>query len=82
MSSKQVKEIIEILEDLGNDGTVPRNVKDKIKNTIEALKQETDLKISVNKALYNLDEIADDPNLQSYTRSQIWNIVSLLEKIS
>ena len=81
-TKKQLKEIIEILEELEEDMTVPRNVKDKIKTTIEILKEKTeDLKISINKALHELDEIADDANLQPYTRTQIWNIVSLLEKI-
>lgn len=82
MTKGQINDIIGVLEDLENDSSVPRNVKDKIKNTIEALKEEKDLKISVNKALHELDEIADDPNLQPYTRTQIWNIVSLLEKIA
>ena len=76
------KEVIEVLEDLEKDMSVPKNVKDQIKTTIDALKEEKDVKISVNKALHELDEIADDPNLQPYTRTQIWNIVSLLEKIS
>ena len=80
--NKEVKEVVVILEELENDTGIPRNVKEKIKNTIRALKEDVDLKISVNKALHELDEISDDPNLQSYTRTQIWNIVSLLEKVS
>lgn len=82
MPRKQISEVIEILEDLENDAAVPRNVKEKIKNTIESLREKTDLKMGVNKALHELDEIADDPNLQPYTRTQIWGIVSLLEKVS
>ena len=73
--------VIEVLEDLEEETTVPRNVKDKIKTTIDSLKESDDPKVGVNKALHELDEIADDPNLQPYVRSQIWNIVSLLEKV-
>jgi len=49
---------------------------------MDILNGKTDLSIRINKALNELDEIADDTNIQSYTRTQIWNIVSLLEKIS
>ena len=79
--SEQIKEIIDVLQDLEEDASVPKNVKDKIKNTIDILKEDGDLKLCVNKALHELDEIADDPNLESYTRTQVWNVVSLLEKL-
>ena len=76
-----VEGIVESLKELEEDQFVPKNVKEKIKNTISILEEETEDKIKVNKALNELDEIADDPNLQAYTRTQVWNIVSCLEKI-
>ena len=78
----KVKEIIEILTELEDDVTVPRNVKNKIKTVMDVLKEDADLKLRINKILHELDDIADDPNLQPYTRTQIWNIVSMLEKVS
>ena len=78
----KVKEIIEILNELGEDVAVPRNVKNKIKTVMDVLKEDTDLKIKVNKVLHELDDVADDPNLQPYTRTQIWNVVSMLEKVA
>ena len=33
----------------------------------------------INKALHELEEVAEDTNMQPYTRTQIWNVVSLLE---
>jgi len=77
-----VKEIIEILTELEEDNTVPKNVKEKVKIVSNMLKEEGDVKIKVNKVLHELDEIADDPNLQPYTRTQIWNVVSMLEKVA
>lgn len=79
---EQVDEIIDLLQGLKEELSIPRNVKEKIDNTIEAMKSEMDIKIKVNKALQELDEIADDPNIEAYTRTMIWNIVSLLEKLS
>ncbi len=79
---KQINDIVEILEELLNEGAVPKNVKDKITVTVNALRDKTEVSIRINKALNELEEVADDPNLQTYTRTQIWNIVSLLEKIN
>jgi len=38
-----------------------------------------ELKISA--AVSTLDEIINDPNMPMYTRTQIWNIVSMLEQL-
>lgn len=78
---KQIERIIKGLNKLEEDITIPRNVKIKLKNAVATLKEKTELSIRVNKVLNDLDEIADDTNMQPYTRTQIWNIASLLEKI-
>lgn len=79
---KNINEITMELKDILEDATVPRNVKENIEKIIKTLEEEGEISIKVNKALNYLDEIADDVNMQSYTRTQIWNIVSLLEKIT
>jgi uncharacterized protein (UPF0147 family) len=79
---QQVKEIIVCLEELKEDSTVPRNVKVKLENSATILKNETEeISIRVDKVLQDLDEISNDTNTQSYARSQIWNIVSMLESM-
>lgn len=75
-----IKEIIEDLKELEGDTSIPKNVKNKIQKTIEALQLE-DVNLGKDKAIQELDEVADDVNIQPYTRTQIWNIVSRLEKI-
>ncbi len=73
--------VVSNLSELQEDATVPRNVRSRIQNLINHLKAEIELPIKLNKALNDLGEIANDVNLQSYTRTQIWNIMSVLEKI-
>ena len=77
----EVDTIVISLNEIQDDGTVPRNVRTHIQDIISILKNETELSIKVNKALNTLGEIANDVNLQSYTRAQIWNIMSILEKL-
>ena len=81
MMDKDVENVIETLNELQEDATVPKNVRTMIQGIVDTLKEDTALSIKINKALNELDEIASDVNLQSYTRTQIWNIVSLLEKM-
>ena len=78
---EKLKEIIEAINMLQEDSTVPRNIKEKMKLIISILNNGSDTSMKIDKALQELDEIADDTNLQAFTRTQIWNIVSMLEKI-
>ncbi len=80
---ERVQNIVEALEELSHDNTVPRNVKLKVTEIITTLKGNNgdEMSIKINKALSIMDEISDDTNLQAYTRTQIWNIASMLEMI-
>ena len=77
----EVDEVITGLSEIQEDSTVPKNVRAKIELIINALREDTETPIKVNKALNVLDELASDVNLQAYTRTQIWNIMSVLEKL-
>ena len=79
---ENIKEILETLSGLQEDTTIPKNIKAKIQNIINTIKEKnTDVSIKINKALHELDEVGDDANMQPYVRIQLLNIVSLLEKI-
>ncbi len=79
---EQLNSILEVLKELSEDSTVPKNVKAKVLEVIEILKSSEELSLKISKALQELEEISDDNNLQSFTRTQIWNITSMLEKIN
>ncbi len=81
METQDLKNIIEALVDLNDDRTVPKNVRTKLLNIVEILKDDTEVNIKVNKALDELDDIQSDANLQPFTRTQIWNIASALETV-
>ena len=81
MEHKEIESIEPLLNDLKEDTTVPKNVRLKIERVIGILNGRTDVTIKASKALNELEEIADDVNLQSYTRAQLWNVISALEKI-
>ena len=78
----QIIEVIDFLDQIEKDLSVPRNVRIKIKEASEALRDNNkEIAVKINKALQQIDEISDNQNIPSYTRTQIWNIVSKLETI-
>lgn len=82
MISEEILNIITNLSQIEEDQSVPKNIRAKIKNAVIALKQDSiSTEIKKDKALQELDNLDDDPNIPTYTRTQIWNIVSLLESI-
>jgi hypothetical protein len=81
MEHKEIGDIEAMLSELKDDITVPKNVRLKVERVMKVLNEDIKMDIKVSKALNELEEIADDVNLQSYTRTQVWNVISALEKI-
>jgi uncharacterized protein (UPF0147 family) len=82
VGKRQVEEVIDFLSALQEDTGVPKNVKLKIQEIVDSLQDTSDISIKINKALSDLEDIAEDSNMQSFTRTQIWNVISLLEKLA
>ncbi|HLD19603.1 MAG TPA: UPF0147 family protein [Candidatus Nanoarchaeia archaeon] len=79
--AKIIQQIIAAIKELNEDQSVPRNIELKFEKVIKVLEDDNEISIRVDKAQQELDEVADDSNLQPYTRTQIWSVVSLLEKL-
>ncbi|MBC8495403.1 UPF0147 family protein [archaeon] len=77
----EVEEVIDALNELGEDSSVPKNVKRKISEMINNLKSDKDLSLKVNKSLSDLDDISNDVNIPTFVRTQIWGVASMLEKL-
>jgi uncharacterized protein (UPF0147 family) len=74
------EDIVPLLKQIAEDRTVPRNIREKVEASIHALQNTKEgVKMSINTAISNLDEVSNDPNIPMYTRTQIWNIVTALE---
>lgn len=80
MSDAEVEEINKLLNEINEDRTVPRNIRNMVIDAKNYLnKQNDDMAVRISNAISILDEVSNDPNIPTYTRTQIWNIVSLLE---
>ena len=77
-----LEEIREIIAELSQDRKIPRNVRAVLENAVKELENESlPEKTRVNTVITMLDEISNDPNLQPFSRTEIWNVVSMLEMV-
>lgn len=69
-----------ILSVISEDNTTPRNIRRAAKEALDILVA-TDQSHGVRaaQAVNILDDISQDPNMPAYTRTRIWNVVSILE---
>jgi len=70
------------LNQIATNPSTPKNIRKNIADIIEDLKSD-EYSISVRAAntISLLDDVTQDPNLQSYVRTSLWQAVSTLESI-
>ncbi|MEK6874385.1 MAG: UPF0147 family protein [Nanoarchaeota archaeon] len=79
--SESIAPIIEALRELGSDITLPKSLKQKIDDIITALTTENNDPLLVNRALSELSELSENVNMQAHIRTQLFNVIGLLETI-
>ena len=80
MIMSRMKDALELLDRIINDRTVPRNIRKAAEDSKTSLNSAQGPEVKISTAINMLDEIINDPNMPMYTRTQIWNIVSMLEE--
>ncbi|PIN85090.1 MAG: hypothetical protein COV47_04010 [Candidatus Diapherotrites archaeon CG11_big_fil_rev_8_21_14_0_20_37_9] len=70
------------MENIIEDTTVPRNIRKAIDEAREKiLSKENSMDVNVTSAIYIMDDISNDINMPSHTRTEIWTIISELESV-
>jgi uncharacterized protein (UPF0147 family) len=70
------------LRDISKDNLLQKNVKIKIENCLKIICDDSkDVSIRVNKVSVILDEICDDSNIESFSRTRLYNVSQLLERV-
>ena len=75
----RIKQIVEVLDQLSEDTSVPRNIRRGAKESKELLLNSKEaLDVRTASASLILDELANDPNIPLHGRTLIWNIINML----
>lgn len=79
---ERLNQVLEVLSQLAEDTSVPRNIRRGALNAKELLlKKEDALDVRAASAIFILDELANDPNIPLHGRTLIWNVISQLETV-
>ena len=79
---KKMKQAMSIMNMVADDNTTPRNIRRTAKQGSEILLDESlSMAARAANAIDILDQISQDPNMPMYTRTRIWNVISVLEGI-
>ena len=74
-------EAMSLLQEIINDQTISKNIKSTMNQVALILQEECDTPVKCDKAIQVLT-IGEDPNIDMFTRTRIWSLLSMLESIS
>jgi len=78
----KLRQVIDVLEQLSEDTSVPRNIRRGAADAKTRLLKSTEaLDVRVAGAISIMDDLANDPNIPLHGRTLIWNIISQLETV-
>ena len=81
-SLTRLGQVMDILDQLAEDTSVPRNIRRGATDAKDRLQREAEaLDVRCASAIFILDDLANDPNIPLHARTLIWNIISQLETI-
>jgi len=79
---QKLNQAMAILNRVAEDNTTPRNIRRTAKQASDILLDESlSLAARAANAIDLLDQISQDPNMPMYTRTRLWNVISVLEGI-
>lgn len=75
----ELGQITEMLDNLVNDNSVPKNIRKALADAKQRLEGDEDNNVKVSAAIYLIESITEDINMPPHARTQIWAIISALE---
>lgn len=76
----EIEKAIVLFDNIISDKSVPKNVRTASEQAQVILRNvEMDFEVKRDSVSQILDEMTNDPNVETFTRTQIWAIVSALE---
>jgi uncharacterized protein (UPF0147 family) len=79
---EKLAQIIQVLDQLAEDTSVPRNIRRGAVECKDRLMKRADaLDVRTATTIFKLDEMANDPNLPLHGRTMLWGLISQLEQV-
>ena len=80
ISQKDFEPLVQMLEMLSEDTSIPKNVRASIAKAKEKLlEKEKDANTVLTNAIHSIEEVVNDVNMPMHARTTLWNLLSELE---
>ncbi|HIH32825.1 MAG TPA: hypothetical protein HA227_01095 [Candidatus Diapherotrites archaeon] len=79
--TEDIKAVVELMDSVIADNSVPRNIRAAVDEARGKIESSEEKGVSITTAIYRLDDISNDINMPSHTRTEIWGIISELEAL-
>jgi hypothetical protein len=81
-NKQSMKEAIDTLNQITSSNSTPKTIKKSVIDLVVDLNNpEYSLSVRAANTISLLDDVTQDPNMPSYVRTQLWQVVSKLESI-
>jgi len=77
-----IKDISEMVDNLVNDTTIPKNIRKALSEAKARLDSNEERMVKISAAIYLIESITEDINMPANARTQIWSIIGALETIN
>ncbi|MCK5107575.1 MAG: UPF0147 family protein [Nanoarchaeota archaeon] len=74
-------QVIDLLQEISEDDCISNGAKQKIMRSIETMSADSDVSLKANKVLSELEDLLETSGMDTYIRTQIWSVTSLLETL-
>ncbi len=78
---QKVKAIIEMIDSVLEDTSVPKNIRKALSDAKGRLNGSEEVIVKVSAAIYLIEPVSEDVKMPALARCQIWAIISALESI-
>jgi len=78
----EIQDIVEVINEIIDDDTTNKNIKESLEDVIQILLGDENVTVKIHNALQALEELSENKSMESFTRSAIFNIVSMLESLN
>ena len=77
----QVNQVVGLLHEISQDECISTGAKEKIIRSISTMNEDIDVSVRANKVLDELEQLLESSAVDTYIRTQIWSVTSLLETL-
>lgn len=78
---QEKQNILDLIEVLLTDAMIPKNVKNSLIGIRTNIEKEGKNIIKLSESIYTLQDISEDPNLPLNAKSDVWQLLNILEKV-